>query len=160
MCIRDRHHFYSVDDIYDTKPTFSYQYFIIYNVRYECLICARILDISPDIRYAIWKTSIRYDPDIRYLETCPSEHPNADTVGKRAWRRWISQRQDPRWVDQRRIKEAKLQLNSKSTPSAVEVCDSPFPKRSWSASSWLHPLTTTPDWATQSNTSDIFKTKW
>ena len=28
----------------------------------------RIPDISPDIRYPIWKTPIRYDPDIRYLE--------------------------------------------------------------------------------------------
>jgi len=33
------------------------------NARY-----ARIPDISPDIRYPIWKTPIRYDPDIRYLE--------------------------------------------------------------------------------------------
>ena len=40
----------------------------LYNVRYEHLICARIPDISPDIRYPIWKTLIRYNPDIRYLE--------------------------------------------------------------------------------------------
>jgi len=26
------HHFYLVDDIYDTKPTFCYQYLIIYSV--------------------------------------------------------------------------------------------------------------------------------
>ena len=44
------YHFYLVDDICDTITTFSYQYFIIYSVRYECLICARIPDISPDIR--------------------------------------------------------------------------------------------------------------
>ena len=43
------HHFYLVDDINDTKPTFNYQYFIIYTVRYERPICARIPDISPDI---------------------------------------------------------------------------------------------------------------
>ena len=54
--------------ISDTKLTFSYQYFIIYNVWYERPICARIPDISPNIRYSIWKTLIRYDPDIRYLE--------------------------------------------------------------------------------------------
>jgi len=40
-----------VDDIYDTKPTFIYQYFIIYTVQYERQICARIPNISPDIRY-------------------------------------------------------------------------------------------------------------
>ena len=40
-----------MDDIYDTKSTFSYQYFIIYSDRYERPICARIPDISPDIRY-------------------------------------------------------------------------------------------------------------
>ena len=62
------HHFYLIDDIYDTKPTFSYQYFNIYSVRYEYLICARIPNIFTDIRYPIWKTLIRYDPDIRYLE--------------------------------------------------------------------------------------------
>ena len=61
-------HFYLVDDIYDTKLTFSYQYFIIYSVWYEYPICVYIPDISPDIRYPIWKTPIRYDPDIRYLE--------------------------------------------------------------------------------------------
>ena len=50
-----------------SKPTFSYQYFIIYSIWYEC---ACIPDISPDIRYPIWKTLLRYDPDIRYLEPC------------------------------------------------------------------------------------------
>ena len=40
-----------VDDIYNTKPTFSYLYFIIYTVYYEHRICARIRDISPDIWY-------------------------------------------------------------------------------------------------------------
>ena len=30
---------------------------------------ARVAPISPDIRYPIRKTPIRYDPDIRYLET-------------------------------------------------------------------------------------------
>ena len=59
-----------VDDIYDTKLTFSYQYFIKYSLRYERPICARIPDNSPDIRYLIWKTPIRYDPDLRYLEPC------------------------------------------------------------------------------------------
>jgi len=48
--------FYLVDDIYDTKSTFIYQYLIIYSVQDERLICAHILDISPDIRYLIWKT--------------------------------------------------------------------------------------------------------
>jgi len=59
------YHFYLVDDIYDTRPTFSYQYFIIYSVWYEHPICARIPDISPDIRY---KTPIQDDPNIQYLE--------------------------------------------------------------------------------------------
>jgi len=62
------HHFYYVDDIYDIKPTFSYQYFIIYSVWYKRPICARIPDISHEIRYPIWKNPIRYDPDFRYLE--------------------------------------------------------------------------------------------
>jgi len=62
------HHFYFVDDMYNTKSTFSYQYFIIYSVRCERPICTRISDISPDIQYLIWKSPIRYDPDIRYLE--------------------------------------------------------------------------------------------
>jgi len=35
------------------------------NARY-----ARVPDISPDIRYPIWKNPIWYDPDIRYLEPC------------------------------------------------------------------------------------------
>ena len=43
--------FYLVDDISDTKPTFSYQYFIIYSVRYERSICMRIPNISPNIWY-------------------------------------------------------------------------------------------------------------
>ena len=60
--------FYLVDDIYDTKPTFSYQYLIIYSVQYERPICARIPDISPNIRNE--ENLIRYDPDIRYLELC------------------------------------------------------------------------------------------
>ena len=64
------HHFYLVDDIYDTNPTFSYQYFIIYSVWYERPICACIPNISPDIRYPIWKPSIGYDPNNRYLEPC------------------------------------------------------------------------------------------
>jgi len=38
--------FYLVHDIYDTKPTFSYQHIIIYSVRYEHPIYARISDIS------------------------------------------------------------------------------------------------------------------
>ena len=54
--------------MYDSKPTINYQFFIIYSVQYERSICARIPDISPDIRYPIWKTPIRYDSDIRYLE--------------------------------------------------------------------------------------------
>jgi len=62
------HYFYLVDDIYDTKPTFIYQYFIIYSVLYERLICACIPNISPNTRYLIWKTHIRYDPVIWYLE--------------------------------------------------------------------------------------------
>ena len=45
------HHFYLVDDIYDTKLTFSYQYFIIYGIQYEYPIRTRIPVISPDIRY-------------------------------------------------------------------------------------------------------------
>jgi len=56
--------------MYDSKPTLNYQYFIIYSVQYKRPICARIPDISPDIRYPIWKTHIRYDSDIRYLKPC------------------------------------------------------------------------------------------
>jgi len=48
------HHFYLVDDIYDTKPTFSYQYFIIYIVSDMNARYVRVFPISPpisDIRY-------------------------------------------------------------------------------------------------------------
>ena len=45
------HYFYLIDDIYDTKLTFNYQYFIIYGVRYERPICERILSIFLVIRY-------------------------------------------------------------------------------------------------------------
>ena len=59
------HHFYLVDDICDTTPTFSYQYFIIYNVQYDAPY-ARISPLSPPISDI--KTPIRYDPNI--LEPC------------------------------------------------------------------------------------------
>ena len=42
----------------------------LYIVWYEHSICARIPNISPDIRYPVWKALIRYDPDIQYLEPC------------------------------------------------------------------------------------------
>ena len=58
--------FHEVNNIYDTKPTFSY--FIIYSVRYERPIRACLPDIYPDIWYLIWKTPIRYDPDFWYLK--------------------------------------------------------------------------------------------
>ena len=70
------HHFYLVNDIYDTKPPFSYQYFI---TQYQIW--------TPDMhaypRYLPWypisdmKPPIRFDPDIWYLEPCfqPLKHP-------------------------------------------------------------------------------------
>jgi len=43
------HHFYLVDDIYITKPTLIYQYFIIYSVRYASVSLISLL--VSDIRY-------------------------------------------------------------------------------------------------------------
>lgn len=52
------------------KSSFSYQNYIIYAVQYGRPIFEHIPDISPNIRYSICKTPIRYVPDIRYLEHC------------------------------------------------------------------------------------------
>jgi len=61
------HYFYLVDDIYDTKLTFSYQYFIIYSVWYERPMRAypRYL---PGYLISDMKNSILYDLDIWFLE--------------------------------------------------------------------------------------------